>query len=170
MIRTLLLIGGTLALAGCVADAEEAKLWPDLELTGRVMDAAEIFKPNFEEALTSKLAKLEKDTKVQLVVATTPDLEGHEIEFYSLELANSWGIGSEERDDGLILLVAPNERKVRIEVGRGLEASVKDEEAKEIIRDTIIPEFENGDYEAGVEAGVEKLILEVTPHEMKEAA
>ncbi|MEL6486322.1 MAG: TPM domain-containing protein, partial [Pseudomonadota bacterium] len=98
------------------------------------------------------------------------DLTGKDIAAYSLDLANSWGIGSEERDDGLLLLVAPNERQVRIEVGYGLEASVKDEEAAEIIANQIIPHFRESDYEGGIEAGVGALIDEVTPFELKEAA
>jgi len=120
--------------------------------------------------MTATLAQLEVDTQVQLVVATTPDLSGEDIALYSLNLANAWGIGSEERDDGLLVLVAPNERRVRIEVGVGLEASVKDEEAAEIIASHMIPRFRESDYEGGIEAGVEALMDEVKPFEMKEAA
>ena len=93
------------------------------------------------------------------MVATTPDLKGYDINDYSFELANAWGIGSNERDDGLLVLVAPNERRVRIEVGLGLEASVRDEEAEEIIREAIIPAFQNGDFEKGISQGVNRLII-----------
>lgn len=153
-----------------LAETNEAGPEPALELTGRVVDAADIFSSEFETAMASKLAALEEETGVQFVVATTPDLMDEPIEAYSLNLANAWAIGSAERDDGLLLLVAPNERRLRIEVGYGLEASVRDEEAAAIIRDDITPHFRNSDYESGVAAGVETLIEEVTPNESKEAA
>lgn len=172
------LIGiAALALSGCGARADGARAIPTeetasptLELTGRVVDEAEILSAEFETKLTDKLEELEERTLVQLVVATTPDLNGYSIEDYSLALAQSWGLGSSERNDGLLLLVAPDERKVRIEVGYGLEASVKDEEAGQIIREAILPSFRTGDYEAGVDAGVDGLIDEVTPFELKKAA
>lgn len=141
-----------------------------LELTGRVVDAAAILSPAFEQSLAAKLDHLEAETQVQLMVVTTPDLQGNDIADYSSELARDWGIGSRERHDGIMLLVAPNERKVRIEVGYGLEASVRDEEAGAIIRDAILPHFSHSEYETGVNAAVERLIDEVTPFELKEAA
>jgi len=177
------LIGiAALALTGCEAvldsaGASEAETTdagatgpPAMELTGRVVDEADILSAEFETALTGKLKELEERTLVQLVVATTPDLKGYDIADYSLNLARAWGIGSAECNDGLLLLVAPNERKVRIEVGYGLEASVRDEEAGEIIREAVLPSFRAGDYEAGVDAGVDGLIYEVTPYDLKKAA
>ncbi|MEM6908274.1 MAG: TPM domain-containing protein [Pseudomonadota bacterium] len=163
-------------LGGCAAEGAEpeqsqmGKPEPALELTGRVVDAADILSPDFEEQMTAILADLEEDTRVQLVVATTPDLNGYEIETYSLNLARAWGLGDKARDDGLLLVVAPNERQLRIDVGYGLEASVEDEEAGEIIREVILPHFENGNYEAGISAGVDRLIEEVTPYDLKVAA
>ena len=159
-----------LLLSACAQANGADKSAPAIELTGRVVDAADILSEQFEDELTARLAQLETETKVQLVVATTPDLKGYDIADYSFELANLWGIGSKERDDGLLVLVAPNERKVRIAVGLGLEASVKDEEAAEIIREAIIPAFRKSDYETGVSQGVDRLIDEVTPIELKEAA
>lgn len=174
------LLAASFWLSACAAEAEptvqadaaspNAPPAAALELTGRVVDAANILSADFEANLTARLAKLEEQTQVQFVVATTPDLKGRDIAFYSLDLANAWGIGSEDRDDGLMLLVAPNERSVRIEVGYGLEASVKDEEAAAIIERDIIPAFRDGDYEAGVQNGVDSLVREVTPYELKEAA
>ncbi|WP_427965844.1 TPM domain-containing protein [Altererythrobacter sp.] len=159
-----------LLLAGCGAEAGQAEQEPALELTGRVVDAADVFTPEFETRLTKILEQLEEDTLVQLVVATTPSLEGYDIADYSISLARAWGLGDAKRDDGLMVLVAPNERKVRIEVGHGLEDKVKDEEAAQIIREQMIPQFRKGNYESGVNAGVTSLITEVTPVEMKEAA
>ena len=152
------------------AAAEENTPEPALELTGRVVDAADILSASAETRLLRTLDELEHDTGIQIVVATTPDLKGRDIADYSLELANAWGVGSEETDDGLLLLVAPNERKVRIEVGYGLEASVRDEEAAEIIRGRIIPRFKEADYDRGVIDAVTELVFEVTPVSMKEAA
>lgn len=170
MLRPFLIGCAALLSAGCAAEAEEPATQPALELTGRVVDAADILSPAFEAEMTTTLEQLEDDTGVQLVVATTPDLKGQEIEVYSFNLAVAWGIGSSERDDGLLMLVAPNDRQIRIEVGKGLEASVKDEEAGFIIHDDIIPQFQKGDFEAGIAAGVGRLIEEVTPYEFKKAA
>lgn len=164
-----------LLAAGCAAESgpsatAQGRKEPALELTGRVIDAASILSEDFEGQLTAKLAQLEEETKVQLVVATTPDLMQQDIASYSLDLARGWGLGDAELNNGLLLLVAPNERQMRIEVGRGLEASVKDEEAAQIIREHIVPEFRESNYEAGIDAGVDQLVREVTPIEMKEAA
>ena len=166
----LALLSLTALLAACAAEVSGPAQEPSLELTGRVVDAADVLSEGYEQEMTDRLAQLETETRVQLVVATTPSLRGASIESYSLDLANGWGIGSEERDDGLLLLVAPNDRRVRIEVGRGLEASVKDEEAADIIENAIIPSFEKSDYEEGISNGVGRLIEEVSPVQLKEAA
>jgi uncharacterized protein len=172
VIRSLLPVLAALLATACTAEAQDdaAAATPALALTGRVVDAAGILSPESEQRLTARLARLEKETLVQLVVATTPDLEGRTIEAYALDLANGWGLGHAKRNDGLLLLVAPRNRKVRIEVGRGLEASVRDEDAAVIIDKGMIPYFRNGDFEGGIEAGVEGLAREVTPIVMKEAA
>ena len=170
MIRALLPALAALLAGGCAAGAQDKAGDPALKLTGRVVDAAEILSFETEQRLSLRLARLEEETKVQLVVATTPDLDGRAIEDYSLDLANAWGLGDAERDDGLLLLVAPSDRKVRIEVGRGLEAAVRDEEAAAIIADKILPRFRMKDYEGGVAAGVEGLVREVSPIPMKDAA
>lgn len=172
MIRSLIPALAALLSIGCTAEAQDsaASTASALELTGRVVDAASILSPEFEQRLTARLAELEKDTQVQLVVATTPDLQGRNIDAYALDLGNSWGLGDPARNDGLLLLVAPNERQVRIEVGRGLEAAVRDEDAAAIIQNAILPRFRNGEFESGINAGVEGLVREVSPIPMKEAA
>lgn len=157
-----------LLLLGCAAEASPEP--PALAFTGRVVDAASVLSSETETRLTTRLAALEQETGVQLVVATTPDLGGQTIDDYALALANGWGIGDARRDDGLLLLVAPKERKVRIEVGQGLESTVRDEEAATIIRDAILPSFRLGAFDEGVEAGVAGLAREVTPVPVKEAA
>ncbi|MBU7580768.1 MAG: TPM domain-containing protein [Porphyrobacter sp.] len=155
---------------GCAAEATPEPPAPVLALTGRVVDAAGVLSPDTETRLTGRLAALEKETGLQLVVATTPDLGGQTIEAYALALANGWGLGDAQRNDGLLLLVALNQRKVRIEVGYGLEASVRDEDAAVIIQDIILPQFRQQAFDAGVEAGVAELVREVTPVRLKEAA
>ena len=79
-------------------------------------------------------------------------------------------MGDAERNDGLILLVAPNERRARIDVGLGLETTVRDDEAAAILQEAVLPEFRKGDYEAGIARGVERLVREVSPDAVKEAA
>jgi uncharacterized protein len=170
VIRALLPALAALLASGCAAEAQDAQAKPALVLTGRVVDAADVLSPEYEQRLAARLARLEKETLVQLVVATTPDLKGRTIEDYSLDLANAWGLGDAARNDGLLLLVAPKDRKVRIEVGTGLENSVRDEEAAAIIAEAILPPFRQSDFEGGVEAGVEGLAREIGPIPMKETA
>ncbi len=164
-----------LVLAGCAVDqtperAAKAEPMPARKLTGRVVDAADILSREFEDQLSSQLEQFEKDTRVQLVVATTPNLEGENVAVYTRKLGNAWGVGNETRDDGLILLVAPNERKTRIEVGNGLEEVVTNAEAQTIIDVHMLPKFRNGNFEAGIDAGVNQLMAEVTYSELKDAA
>jgi uncharacterized protein len=168
--RHLPVVLAALLTLGCAAGATPEPPAAALALTGRVVDAAGVLSPGAEERLTTRLAALEKGTGVQLVVATTPDLGGQTVEAYSFALANAWALGDADRADGLLLLVAPAERKVRIEVGIGLEASVRDEEAAEIIQSAILPQFRENNFDAGTEAGVAALVREVTPIALKEAA
>ncbi len=126
-------------------------------LTGRVVDAADILPDNAETRLTTKLEALESDTQAQFVIATVPDLDGYDIADYGYRLGRDWGIGDSERNDGVILLVAPNERKVRIEVGYGLEGVLTDALSKIIIENDILPRFRSGDYPGGIEAGADAI-------------
>lgn len=143
--------------AACEASPSraEAKPEPALELTGRVVDAANILPPEVEAALDQRLAAIERDTQAQVVVASTPDLQGMAISDYSIRLARSWGLGDARRNDGVLVLVAPNERKMRIEVGYGLEMTLKDERCARIIEQDMLPRFRQGDLAAGTVAGVE---------------
>ena len=123
-------------------------------LTGRVVDAANILPPAEEQALTRELAQFERETRRQLVVVTVPDLQDYPIEDYGYRLGREWGIGREGEDDGAILLVAPNERKVRVEVGYGLEPYLTDGLSHLIIQSEILPRFRDGDLAGGIAAGV----------------
>ena len=140
-------------------------------LTGRVVDNANILSPEAEAKLTTELATLETQTGRQLVVATLPDLQGYEIEDYGYQLLRTWGIGSKERDDGAILIVAPSERKVRVEVGYGLEPVLTDALSSVIINQTILPAFKAGQMEQGVVDGTDALVQQLTlPDEEARAA
>jgi uncharacterized protein len=110
-----------------------------------------------EERLTAQLAELERRTTDQLVVVTTPDLRGESIDSFGLRLGNGWGIGRKDVDNGVLLIVAPNERQVRIEVGCGLEGLLTDERAQSIIAETLLPRLSQGAYEGAAETGVAEI-------------
>jgi uncharacterized protein len=140
-------------------------------LTGRVVDDAHMLSPAAEEKLTGELASLEQQTGHQLVVATVPDLQGYEIEDYGYQLLRTWGIGRKDVNDGVILLVAPNQRKVRVEVGYGLEPVLTDALSSVIIQRKILPQFRAGHMEQGVVDGAEALIAQVgLPEDQAKAA
>ncbi len=122
------------------------------------MDDADLLTMESEVKLTRILAQLEKSAGPQFVVVTTNSLDGRKIEDYSVDLARAWGIGDKDRNDGVLLLVAPNERKVRIEVGYGLEASLTDPFCAKVIRENMIPAFSNGNMEEGIVNGAARLI------------
>ena len=131
------------------------------QLTGRVVDQADLLSPQQEAELTQRLAALEQQNSRQLVVATVPDLQGYDIADYGYQLGRHWGIGQGEANNGIILLVAPNEKKVRIEVGYGLEPIVTDALSWQIIRDTILPRFRANDMPGGIIAGADALIQQL---------
>ncbi|WP_375393008.1 TPM domain-containing protein, partial [uncultured Sphingomonas sp.] len=136
---------------------------------GLVVDAANVLPPAVEADLTTKLQALQHDTHRQLVVATVPDLQGYPIEEYGNKLIRSWGVGLKDVDNGAILLIAPNERKVRVEVGYGLEPFLTDAYSSVTINQVILPRFKAGDLPGGVAAGADALIaqLRASPEEAK---
>lgn len=131
------------------------------KLTGRVVDTAALLSPEQSAALDAKLAALEQSSGHQLVVATIPNLGGYPIEDYGNRLLRTWALGSKEKDDGAILLVAKDDRKVRIEVGYGLEPYLTDAFSSVIINSTIVPRFKAGDYAGGIDAGVDAIAEQV---------
>jgi uncharacterized protein len=141
-------------------------------LTGRVVDAANIIPDAEEAALDVKLKALEDTTDRQLVVATIPSLEGYPIDDYGYRLGRAWGIGQKETDNGALLIVAPNDRKVRVEVGYGLEPILTDAWSSVLINTTILPQFKAGDYPGGIGAGVDALVsqLQLPPEEAAKRA
>lgn len=131
-----------------------------------VNDAAGLLSPAARDALEEKLAQFERDTSNQILVATFPDLQGESIEDFSIRLAEKWKPGQSGRDNGAILVVSKGDRKVRIEVGYGLEGAIPDATAKAILQREILPAFKQGDFEGGIRAGVEA-ILKATAGEYK---
>jgi len=131
-------------------------------LSGRVVDQAGILSPQAEQQLTDELATLEKQTGRQLVVATLSSLQGYEIEDYGYQLGRAWGIGEKDRNTGALLIVAPNERKVRIEVGYGLEPVLTDALSSVIIQSAILPRFKAGDMEGGIVAGTDAIVKQLS--------
>jgi uncharacterized protein len=131
-------------------------------LSGRVVDEAQLLSPATEQKLTDELAQLEAKTGHQVVVATVPDLQGYEIEDYGYQLGRAWGIGREKENDGAILLVAPKERKVRVEVGYGLEPVLTDALSSVIVNSRILPEFKAGRMEQGIVSGTEAIIQQLS--------
>ncbi len=131
-------------------------------LSGRVVDEANIIPADVEARLTDKLAGLEQQSQRQLVVVTLPSLQGYEISDYGYQLGRTWGLGDKVRNDGAILIVAPNERKLRIEVGYGLEPVLTDGLSSLIINQQIVPKFKAGDMPGGIEAGTDAIIKQLT--------
>ena len=138
-------------------------------LSGRVVDEAQVLSPQAERDLSDKLETLETRTGHQLVVATVSSLQGYPIEDYGYRLGRAWGIGDKDKDDGAILLVAPNDRQVRIEVGYGLEPVLTDALSSVIIQSAILPKFREGDLSGGIVAGADAMIeqLGLPPEEAK---
>jgi uncharacterized protein len=143
------------------------------QLTGRVVDQADIIPEEVEAQLISQLTALEAASSDQLVVVTVPSLQGYEIEEYGYRLGRVWQIGQGERlNNGVILLVAPTERKVRIEVGYGLEGVLTDMFTGQVIRNEILPAFKSGDMTGGILAGVNGIerLLKADPAELEARA
>jgi uncharacterized protein len=127
-------------------------------LTGRVVDDAHILDQNTISQLTATLAGYEQSTTNQVVVVTLPDLQGYPIEDWGIALGRGWGIGQKGKDNGVILIVAPKEHRVRIEVGYGLEGNLPDATANDIVQSVIIPRFKGGDMSGGITAGVAAIL------------
>ena len=126
--------------------------------TGPVNDFAGILDPADERALQSEVEALERETTAEVAVVTVPSLGGRSVEEYATALFNQWGIGQADRDNGVLVLVAVNEREMRIEVGYGLEGVLPDGLAGAVIRETFLPAFRDGDYPRGIRQGVARVV------------
>jgi len=143
-------------LLACALVAQAAPDFP--ELTGRVVDNAELLDAQAQSRLESTLAAHEEATGEQVVVVTLPDLQGETIEDYGYQLGRHWGIGQQGEDNGALLIVAMQERAVRIEVGYGLEGRLTDAQSSRIINQIITPAFRQGDYSGGITQGADAII------------
>ena len=132
------------------------------ELTGRIVDQADIIPAATRSTIEPKLADLETKSGIQLVVATVNSLNGEEIEPYANELFRSWKLGEKTKNNGVLLLVAPKEKRVRIEVGYGLEGTLTDALSTVIISNAIAPRFKVGDFGDGISRGVDDIISVLT--------
>jgi uncharacterized protein len=145
----------TLALAGTFLFAAAALAQPKFPpLSGRIVDEVGLLSADDKRALEGELKALEEKSTDQLVVYIARSLEGYPIEDFGYRLGRFWQIGQKDKNNGVILIVAPNERKVRIEVGRGLEPQLTDLMSKLIIENAVLPAFRRNDFAAGVKAGV----------------
>jgi len=131
-------------------------------LTGRIVDQANVISAETRLAIEPKLGELESKSGIQLVVATVASLDGQEVEPYANALFRNWKLGEKTKNNGVLLLVAPNERRVRIEVGYGLEGTLTDALSKVIITNAIAPRFKAGDFADGVTRGVDDIITVLT--------
>jgi uncharacterized protein len=144
-----------LAILASPTLAAELKFPP---LTGRVVDDAGVLNASTQSQLTDMLGAHESATGQQVVVVTLPSLQGYAIEDYGYQLGRYWGIGQKGKNTGVLLIVAPKEHKVRIEVGYGLEGTLTDATSRTIIENDILPSFRRGDFNAGVLAGTTSIL------------
>ena len=141
---------------------QPAQAAPIPALTGPLVDAANVIPDEQEPALIAKLKAVQAQSGRQLVVATIPSLDGEPVEDYGYRLATAWKIGDKGENNGMILLVAPSDHRVRIEVGLGLEPIMADALSGRIIRNEITPRFKAGDIPGGISAGVDAIIPQLT--------
>ena len=130
-------------------------------LTGRVNDYAAMMSPQARQQIEEKLAALEAADGTQIAVLTVPSLQGEPIEEFSIRVAEAWKLGDKKRDNGVLLIVSKGDRKVRIEVGYGLEGTLTDLESGRIIRGVIQPAFKSGDFDAGFTGAADAMVAAV---------
>jgi uncharacterized protein len=134
--------------------------------TGRVNDFADVIDAATEAALDRQIDQLEQRTTSEIAVATVSSLDGMSVEEYANKLFKAWGVGQAKQDNGVLVLVAPNDRAMRIEVGYGLEGVLPDGLAGQIIRDDFLPRFRDNDYSGGIRAGVDHVAQVVEKHQV----
>ena len=125
---------------------------------GRVTDLANVIDPATEAEIDGRLEQLERQTSSEIAVLTVPSLDGVPVDDYAVRVFKEWGIGQARQDNGVLVLVAPTEREMRIEVGYGLEGILPDGLAGQIIRDQFIPRFRDNDYNGGIRDGVARVV------------
>ncbi|HEX6550532.1 MAG TPA: TPM domain-containing protein [Gammaproteobacteria bacterium] len=158
LIAAVLVIAGLIApLTGVVAQVD-ASLPPFPELSGPVVDTAHLLPADVNAALSQKLADYARRSGTQLVVVTLPTLNGYDIADYGYQLGRHWGIGQKGKNNGVLLIVDAGEKKLRIEVGYGLEGTLTDAISFQIVHNIIAPKFKQGDFTGGIEAGSDAIL------------
>jgi len=145
------------ALTGVSATAADLPPRP----AGPVYDGANVITPGQEQLLNARLSDYNRTTGRALIVATVPSLDGLDEVSYAQQLAERWGIGGKESENGLLFLVAPNERRMRIHTARGLQERMTDIMSGRIIRDVVTPEFKKGDLSGGIVDGTDAIIAQL---------
>lgn len=158
MKKILLFVLAGIIFSSFIAPAQEIK-FP--HFLGYVNDYANIISASDKSYLEKLLVQLEKKTTAEVAVVTLTTTQPYDIELYAVKLFEKWGIGKKGKDNGLLLLVALKDRKLRIEVGYGLEGAIPDAIAKMIIEKNIIPYFKRGNYSAGIVAGVNEIVSKI---------
>jgi uncharacterized protein len=137
-----------------------ANTLPVPALKGRVNDTAAVLTASERERLSDLLANYERETHHQLAVLTIPSLAGEPLEAYSLRVANTWGLGLKGYDDGILVMLAMKECKIRIELGKGMERYISKAQAKAIIDESVVPAFRKGDWAGGLQNGLQRLMTD----------
>ena len=147
-----------LSPAVSAADTTDSAMPPFPALTGPVVDGANLLSADAQDAIGRKLRAYDQSSGNQLVVVTVASLDGYPIEQWGYQLGRHWGIGEKGKNTGALLIVDRDERKLRIEVGYGLEGTLTDAESDNIIRNVITPRFKDGDYAQGIDDGVDAIL------------
>lgn len=140
------------------ANAQVAESIRPFPPTGLVTDAANVLTVKQRAELTQKLTSFERGTRHQMAIVTTPSLGERDVADYTKDLANNWGVGRKGINDGIVILIAPTEKKVRITVGYGLEKQLPNDLCQQIIESKMLPSFRKQDYATGLAAGADALI------------
>lgn len=152
------------ATTAAIAETQTSAAFP--APTGRVNDFANVIDPAIEAEIDRQLDQLEQNTSSEVAVATVPSLGDMSIEEYANRLFKAWGVGQAKQDNGVLIVVAPNDRAMRIEVGYGLEGVLPDGLAGQIIRDDFTPRFRENDYSGGIRNGVSRVVDVVERHQV----
>lgn len=160
MARLIALFGAALLAACSAQQGGDQAAAPD----GRVRDLAGILDPAVEARLTERLDEAERLYGPQVGIVTVTSLDGRSIEDFATDYANEWGLGDRDRDDGLIIVVAPNDRKVRIGTGLGIERTYPDAWAQQVIDRTLLPQFRQQNYGRGLEGAVDMIVARIKQH------
>jgi uncharacterized protein len=147
-----------LGVLACAVSLHASAVVADPSFSGRVVDEAGVLSPDAQAHLSAMSKALEDKTHDQLVIVTLKSLQGYEIEQYGYQLGRHWGIGQKGNDNGVLLIIAPNEHKARIEVGYGLEGVLTDAQSKLIIENIMLPAFRKGDFDGGALAGTATIL------------